>query len=173
MGITFAINGFSYVSLLGSGDKTLISYINGTAGYTSVFLSRITNLLMCTGLIFVFNLIKQTAFLNYIFLGYQMCLVTLSVAAVMTLYSISGIVNAILFIFPINILNICLLSFFACICMQRAAEVKKYNLKFGEGFSNRRFWIEFSLSLLALFVLCLICSFIFPLLIKSFVIVSY
>ena len=173
LGIVLALNGFSYTSILNLSDRNLINYINGSVGFWDVFISRFSNLFLCLIIIFVFNIVKQTRILNYIFLGYQMCLTILFSSAIITLYGLSGILNVLIFILPINIINIFLLSYVSCICMQRAYDVAKYKMEFGEGFKEKKYWIELFIGIVILIIFCIIHSMIYPLIFKSFIIVSY
>lgn len=173
VGIYLAISGFSYSSLLTSADKNLFGYISGTAEYGSIFWSRFLSLLLCLVLIFCFNIVRETAFLNYIYLAYQMCLVVLSSSAIISLYGLSGILNVIFFVVPINFVNFALLSYVSVISMARATYAKKYRVGFVSSFRECSYLKRFLISFLVFFVFCALYSFVLPLILKSFVVVNY
>lgn len=173
LGIYFAISGFSYSSLLTNADKNMFAYISGTASYSSIFWSRLTSLLICVLLIFVFNLVRETAFLNYIYLAYQFCLIVLSSSAIITMYGLSGILNVIFFMLPINLINYGLICFMAVISEQRSALAKQYRLSFVSSFKEVSYFKKFLIALLIVFVFCLIYSFVYPLVFKSIVVINY
>ena len=173
LGVILLLTGFSNVSLLKITDKTLIDYISGSVGYGSIFISRLINMLFSVLIIFLFNLIRQTSFLNYIFICYQTCLLTLLSNAIISVYSIAGILSVLIIIVPINLVNIFLLSYLSCVCMKRAYETYHYKLNLAEGFKEKSFWFEILLAILMLFIFCILNSFVLPILVRSFVIVSY
>lgn len=173
LGIYFAISGFSYSSLLTNADKNMFAYISGTASYSSIFWSRLTSLLICVLLIFVFNLVRETAFLNYIYLAYQFCLIILSSSAIITMYGLSGVLNVIFFMLPINLINYGLICFMAVISEQRSAFAKQYRLSFVSSFKEVSYFKKFLVALLIVLVFCLIYSFVYPLVFKSIVVINY
>lgn len=173
LGIYFAVSGFSYVSLLTSGDKNMFGYISGTAEYGSIFWSRFLSLFLCVVLIFCFNIIRETAFLNYFYLAYQMCLIVLSASAIITVYGLYGIINVILFVVPINLVNFCLLSYLSVLSMDRAYFWKSFRTTFVSSFKEVSYVKKFLITLSLLFVFCIVYSFVFPLILKSFVVVNY
>ncbi len=173
VGIILSLSGFSHTSLLKVSDKTLLEFISGTAAYSDIFLSRLISIVCLVLIIFVFNLVHHTAFLNYLLIGYQACLVVLVANAVISIYGVVGIINSFVILIPINILNIFTYSYLTCICMKRASDSHNLNSTFGEGFKNSSFWIEFTFALIILFVFCMIYSFVLPFFIKSFVLITY
>lgn len=173
LGVYFAISGISHSSLLTSADKNIFAYISGTAEYGSIFSSRFWSLFLCVVLIFCFNFVRETAFLNYVYLGYQMCLIVLSSSAIISLYGISGIINVICFVVPINLVNFSLLCFVSVISMRRASVQREYKLGFFSSFKEDAYLRKFIVSVLILFMFCLLNSFVLPLILKSFVIINY
>lgn len=173
LGIYFAVSGFSYVSLLTSGDKNMFGYISGTAEYGSIFWSRFLSLFLCVVLIFCFNIVRETAFLNYFYLAYQMCLIVLSASAIITVYGLYGIINVILFVIPINLVNFCLISYLSVLSMDRAYFWKSFRTTFVSSFKEVSYVKKFLITLSLLFVFCIVYSFVFPLILKSFVVVNY
>lgn len=173
LGIYFAVSGFSYSSLLTSSDKNIFAYVSGTAEYSSIFMTRFWSLFLCVVLIFCFNLVRETAFLNYVYLGYQMCLIVLSSSAIISLYGLTGIINVICFVVPINLINFAMLAYMSVISMKRASSARAYKLGFFSSFKENFYLRKFFVSVLILFVFCAVYSFVLPLILKSFVVINY
>lgn len=173
VGIYFAVSGFSYAGLLTNADKNMFGYISGTAEYSSIFWSRFLSLLLCIVLIFCFNIVRETAFLNYFYLAYQMCLIVLSVAAIISVYGLYGIINVVLFVIPINLINFCLICYLSVLSMDRAFFWKAYRTTFSSSFREVSYVKKFLITISLIFAFCVVYSFIFPLILKSFVVVNY
>ena len=173
IGIYISVTGYRYTALLTVGDKNLFAYITGTASYLSIFSSRIFDAILCVLIVFLLSLNRYIAFFGYIFLGYQMSLVVLTSAAVITLYGIGGVINTILFIVPINLVNFVALSFILCVGLERAKLQSVYGLRFGDSLKESSYFLKFFIGLLVLLLTCIISSFILPLVIKSFVVVTF
>jgi len=173
IGIFLSISGFSYSSLLPAADKNMLKYISGTASYGSIFASRIWALALSLAIIFVFNIIYQTSFLSYLYLAYQMCLIILSSAAIITLYGFSGVMNVIFFTLPINLGNFILLTVFAVFSIERAAASRDYRTGFLSSAGETNYFRKSAVVIVLIFGFCLIYSFILPLIFKSFVVINY
>lgn len=173
VGIYISITGYRYTALLSTADKNMFSYITGDAPYTSIFYSRLINVLLCVVIIVVLNLTIYTSFIGYVFMGYQAALMVLSSAAVITMYGLPGILNVVLFILPVNIANILIMSMLLVTGTERAKLQSSYKLKFAESFKENNYFMRLLIFVAALFVLCLFHSFILPLLIKSFVVINF
>ncbi len=173
VGIYISLTGYKYTALLSPADKNMFGYITGTASYSSIFYSRLYDVLICVVIIFVLTLTSYTGILAYIFLGYQMALIVLSSAALITLYGITGILNVIFLVVPINIVNIVLFAFTLAIGLERANEQRRYKLGFVASFKETNYFFKLLLSAGALFVVCLVSSFVLPLFLKSFVVINY
>ena len=173
IGLYISLTGYKYTSLLSGADKHILDYITGAAAYTSIFYSRLLNIIVCFLIILVLSLSKYSSFLAFIFLSYQTALATLSCAALITLYGLSGILNVILFVIPINLANFIALSFELCVNLERANARSRFRLGFFESFKENGFVFKIFLSLILLVVVCLFHSFILPIFLKSFVVVSY
>ena len=173
IGIYLSITGFSYSNLLTGFDKNMYAYISGTAGYTEIFKARLLNMFICVILLFAFNIVWQTAFLNYFYLAYQMTLIVLSSSAVISLYGFTGIINVVLFVIPINLVNFAILSFLSVSSMERASYARHYQLGFTSSIKETSYLKKFAMSVLLLFAFCLVYSFVLPLIFKSFVVINY
>lgn len=173
VGVYIALERYSYISLLNMSDKNMISYISGTANYSSIFYSHLLDILLAFSIVVLLSLNKYTCILGNIFLSYQMALIVLYVASIISLYGIAGILNCIFLILPINLANFCVLSFALGVGHERAKLQSDYKIKFGASFRENDYIFKIGLSFLTLIILCVINSFILPLFIKSFVVVNF
>ena len=173
IGLYISLTGYRYTALLSSPDKNMFAYITGTAPYTSIFYSRLINVILCVAIIFVLSLTKYTAVLGYIFLSYQMSLIVLSSAAIISLYGLTGVLNVIFFVVPVNIANYALMTFGLGIGLERARAWSNYRLRFSDSFRETGFMFKFIIYLIALVVICLLHSFVLPIFLKSFVVINY
>ncbi len=173
VGLILCFSDYSYISILNSSDKNMFDYITGQAEYSLIFKNNIKELLLCVCIIMVFNITKYTSFLSYLFIGYQMCLTIMSVGAIITIFGFAGILNVVLFILPINLANYLLLNILNSVCVKRCILAHKYKYGFISSFKENNTWLYIFMCLLALFVVCLIYSYILPLVVKSFVIIIY
>ncbi len=173
VGIYISVTGYRYSALLSSADRNMFSYITGNAEYTSIFYSRLINILLCVLIIFVLTLTKYTSIIGFIFLGYQSALIVLSSAAVISTYGLAGILNAILFILPVNLANFFVMTMILVVGAERAKLQSKYKLKFMVSFKENNYFMWLLVLVAILFVLCLFYSFILPITIKSFVVLNF
>lgn len=173
VGLYISLTGYKYTALLSSPDRNMFAYITGTAPYTSIFYSRLLNIFISIIIVFVLSLTKYTAVLGYVFLSYQMALVVLTSAALITLYGLTGILNVVLFVVPINLINIVLLTFGLEVGLERARAMSNFRLKFSESFKETDFFFKFMIFVISMIAVCLVNSFILPIFIKSFVVVTF
>ena len=173
VGVIFSVNGFASSSVLNYQDKLLYEFINGSASYKEIFSYRLSNSFLWVIFIFVFSLNYYLSFLSYLFVGYQVSLLVVSMSSIISLYGISGVLNSFLYVLPINLINIILMVMLIVFGVERAREQIKYNLTFIQSFGYTRYFKKFLVCVLAVLLFCIINSFVLPLLIKSFIIVNY
>lgn len=173
LGIYLSVTGYKYTSLLNSSDKHMFDYITGKAEYSSIFSSRFFQCFFCLLLIFLFNLTFYTCFLNYIYIGYQTSLLVLTCFAITSIYGFSGVINVVLILLPINIIWIFIICVWACFCRERAKLQYKYKSKIFESFKLTNLGIKFLFCFLVMLILCVLQSFVLPLLIKSVIVINY
>jgi len=173
IGLILSFTEYAYMSLLNSSDNIIFDYITGEASYLSIFYSRIKDICLCVLIIFILNITIYTSFLSYIFVGYQMCLLVLSCAALIIMYGFSGILNVILIMLPINILNYFILNIINSLCVGRASRQRRFKESFFSSFKGNDYFVSFCICLLVILVLCAFNCFVMPLFIKSFVVINY
>lgn len=173
VGIYLGVTGYKYTSLLTTGDKLMFDYITGTASYMSIFYSRISVCIISIIIIFVFNLTYYLSFFNYLYIGYQSALLVLSSIGIISLKGLAGIINVVLFLIPLNLLNLFILSLMMGVSIERAREQFKFKSSFYDSFYNTNYLKKISMCACCLFVVCLFSSLILPLIFKSFIIILY
>ena len=173
LGIVFAFSGSEYVDLLTSSDQNLFDYINGTAEISSIFFSRLLNMLLFMLIVFISNKTVYTSFISLLLLGYQCMLLVLSCGALISLYGASGVINCILLVLPINLLNLIVMAFFSGASISRAFAARKFRMGYLDSCKYVNFKYTVTLSLILIVLLCVVHSLIVPLMIKSFIIVSF
>ncbi len=173
LGVYICLTSYNYTAFLKNADKNMLDYITGTAEISSIFYARLLDCVLCLLMIFVFNLTYYTCFLNYMFLCYQMVLIVMHCGAVISVYGFAGIINVILFIVPINILNFAAMVLAVCFAMERSKLQNKYKLPMSQSFKESNFFVKYILSFVIMLAICVIHSILMPLIVKSFVIISF
>lgn len=173
IGVYLVFTGYSYTSLLSASDKNIIEYIKGTASYSDIFYFRMMNICVSFVILIIFNLSVYTSFLGYIYLGYQVVLTTLMCSALITLYGLAGVLNVCLFTIPINLIYIFIMVFVIAISVGRARYQKKYRVGFWDSFKESEYFKFLILAIVFAFLLCVVFCFVFPLFLKSFVMINY
>ncbi len=98
------VNAFSSITTdLTDGDGFL-SFLNGDMGSFSSFLSRVLSCLVVLFLLFVFSKSKWLVPFAMILLFYRAYLLGLNIGLLLKFYGVSGVISAIIIIFPIQIL---------------------------------------------------------------------
>lgn len=173
LGIYLSLTGYKNTSLLVTNDKLLFDYITGTASYVSIFYSRIKTMIIAVVIILSCNLTYYTAFINYIYLTYQSALIVLSCSGIISLYRLSGILNVIFFIIPINLLTLVSVSFLIVISLERSRVAYKFKIPFKDSFNQLNYYSKFGYGMLFMLIIIIFASFVLPLLMRSLTIIIY
>lgn len=173
VGIFISLSNLNYLSILKSSDKILFDYITGSVDYISIFYTRLKDSFIFIIVLFLFNLSVYSSFLGYIFIGYQMSLIVLSCKAVVSLFGFSGVLNALLIIIPINLLLGFNMVVYNSVLSRRVFYAHKYKVKFKDSFCEDGTWKYCLMSIIFALIICILSSFILPLLFKSLIVVVY
>lgn len=173
IGVYFILTSISISSLLTTSNKTMIDFINGTANYREMFSSRFVDILICFLILFLFNFNYYTSFINYIFIGYQSSLCTIICGALITLYKVAGFINVIFFVVPINIINLAIMVVFNICGIEKCRVQKSLHIRFFQSFKENYYFYKVLICIVLSLVVCVIHSFILPLIVKSFIVVNY
>ena len=155
-----------YTSSLSLYDIITNDYIKG-----ELFLSSLAPLLLATIIIFVLSIKRISFFLTFVYIAFQGFLFSQSLVAIILANGIEGVLTALFFIIPINILNFASLISFLVVCWHRLSFASSYSL--GTKKSLKTFTKKYMLVLALCVVSSLIYGFIYPLLLRSVVVINY
>ena len=113
----------------------------------------------------------QSFFLTFVYIAFQGFLFSQSLVAIILANGIEGVLTALFFIIPINILNFASLISFLVVCWHRLAFASSYSL--GTKKSLKTFTKKYMLVLALCVVSSLIYGFVYPLLLRSVVVINY
>ena len=128
-----------FVGLLTSGNKSLYAFINGTADYFGLFWKKFLSFSVPVVLICLVSLNYFSGYICYLFITYQSSLFVLSCSAVIKTYALSGFLNVLFIMIPINIVYFGVLFYLVAVCMKRSRLASKYKT-FGYGFDEIYFF---------------------------------
>ncbi len=176
LGIVFAsLVGFSndsYLKLLTKENKVLISIINGTTSGGALFWKKFISLLCPLIITFVLCLNYYLSYLCYILVAYQSGLLTLTIFAMVSTYGVSGVLNVIFIIFPINIIYLCVLVLFSSVCLKRIKFSNKYK-NWSFGIKEKEFVISCLSTFVAVILVCLLGTVVLPFFLKNAIFVIF
>ena len=166
IGMFVVFSNDSYLELATSNGRNLISVINGTTSVGSYFWKQLLSFVFPLIILFVLNLNFYVGLVSYVLVSYQSMLFVMSMSSVVSIYGISGILNVIFVMFPVNLLYLCLLIFFAVTCSKRSFDAMKYKY-FGYGFGDDGFLIKLLIGFIGVIVLSILATIIYPLILKN------
>lgn len=171
-GVLNSISSDSYLKLLTKENKILYSIINGSSKMGSMFGKNIIKLYGPMILIFLLNLNFYLGLLSYVLIAYQSSMLTLSIFALVSMYGLSGVLNAIFIVVPINVIYIFNLIFFSVTSLKRSkAALKNKNVLYG--FKNSEYLIPTTLSISITFLIIIIAVIILPMFLKTAIFIFY
>lgn len=171
VGVIIDIKSSSTISIGSSTKTTLIDLINGDYNTWGLFFYCFGKLFLSIMILFVFSLTAITSLLNYVYISYQGMLLGITVSGVMSEFGLAGTLNICLFIAPVNLINIAIIVFASSLFIKRREYQKKFKKNLSATIN------DFSSSFIFLFIITILSSFIYgiiyPLLLRSFIIVNY
>ncbi|MBQ7579242.1 MAG: hypothetical protein IJT25_01780 [Clostridia bacterium] len=173
LGIFTIKSDISFSSMLSFSDKNLFAYINGTSNNMAIFFSKLIESVISFLLIYIFCLSAISSVLCFIFIGYQTFLLVLTIYSIISIYGFAGVLNSLLLILPINILLLLVFSLAISVGIARIVEAKKFHEPLSLSFKLNKFYIKYAICFLCMLILCIIYSFVLPLLVKSFLLYLY
>ena len=123
-GIVIALSGDSYLKILNKENKILYSLINGTLSGGAIFWKNFISLCMPLIVIFVLSFNFYLSVLGFLIVAYQGSILTLTIFALVSTYGVSGVLNSLFLILPINLLYVFIMIFFAVLCFNRSCDLK-------------------------------------------------
>lgn len=153
------------------GGVTLYEIIVSDYSGFSLFFDNIYRLLIPIVLIFLFTLSKYSMPLTYVYLGYQGYLLGASIVGLITNNGAVGLLNGLILVLPINAIN------FFIIISALVVFIKRLNLKTYQRITLVHSVKIFIPKLLWVVVGAILTSFIYaflyPLLLKSMIVINY
>ena len=171
-GVLNSLSSDSYLKLLTKDNKILYSIINGSSKMGSMFGKNIIKLYGPMILIFLLNLNFYLGLLSYVLIAYQSSMLTLSIFALVSMYGLSGVLNAIFIVVPINVIYIFNLIFFSVTSLKRSkAALKNKNILYG--LKNSEYLMPTTLSISITFLIIIIAVIILPMFLKTAIFIFY
>ena len=164
-GIAVAASSDEFLNLITSKNKTLYSYINGSADYFKIFWKRFLIFLAPVLLIVALGAFAYVSLFAGLFLSYQTALFVLSCTALIKIYGLTGFLSVLFFVLPVNLIYLAVLVFASCFCITRSFVALK-NKKFLMGF-DEWFFMKLFAVILVLFVLSLVSCVVVALFLKN------
>lgn len=171
-GIVIAMSNDGYLKLLTKENKILYSVINGSAKTGSLFWKKLIQLLSPVLLIFLVNLNYYLSFLSYVIIAYQTSLLTMSIFAVVASYGVSGVLNVIFIMIPINALYIFVLIYFSVVNLERI-KVASRNKNFLFGIKDSCYLSQVICSIIGVVVIVFIGVMILPMFLKNAIFIIF
>ncbi len=165
IGIVIALSKVSYLGLLNIKNKLVISIISGKVSVMAQFWDALVSFLVPLALMLLLSLNFYVGLLNFLFVGYQSIILTLTCFAMVASYEMAGFLKMLLIILPINICYFLIIIFWAAACYARSKSALK-NQKFLTGF-DYGFITKLYLTIGASLALALVAGIVVPLLLKS------
>lgn len=173
LGFFIVFSSSTYENILSPVDKNLFEYINGSVNISSLFFSKILNSILFLLIIFLTTLTIYTSFIAVLVIGYQCMLLVVSCGAIISLYGVSGVVNSLLLIIPINLANLIVMAFFCGVSISRAHVARRFNMDYKSSCSYTKYGgLLLSCFIMSVFV-CIVHTIIIPLLVKSLIVISF
>lgn len=176
VGVFFAVaismSSNEYLKLLTKDNKILYSIINGTHSVGKLFWKELKIMIMPTLLVFLTSLSFYTSFFSFLIIAYQGAILTLSIFALVSTYTLSGVLNSLFLVLPINLLYIFILIIFASGCFKRSKEAKRVK-KLSYGFKTNEFLYLVIFIIISIFIIAFIGSIIVPLFLKNAIFIFF
>lgn len=157
--------------IFASSTVSLEDLIVGDASAGSLFFANFLKLILPIIIIFLFSLNKFTGFLNYIYLLYQGMLLGISVTSVIIDNGFTGALNSLVFIAPVNLINLTIITYASALFLKRREYAKKFRKSFGQSFGfylGETIWL-----FLGVIISSIIYGVIYPIILRSMIIVNY
>lgn len=170
VGVCIGVSGESAV-IFSSSTVTLEELITGEYSSVGLFFSSFFKILLPIFIIFVFSLNKFTSVLDFIYLMYQGLLLGLSATGVIQENGLTGALNTLIFISPVNLINLTIINYASALFIKRREYAQKFHKNFVESTS---YYIS---EIIGLIIGVIISSFlygvVYPTILKSMIIINY
>ncbi len=172
VGIIISLSSDSYLKILSSENKVLYNVINGTLTFGEQFWKRLMSGILPLVIIFLLSLNYYSGLLSFVYICYQSSLLSMCSSALISVYGLSGVLNVVLLVLPLNLLYLCVIIFYTTTCLSRSYFAKRYK-QFSYNFNDHCFWIKILAGFFCILVLSLITAGVIPMIIKSTIYVIF
>lgn len=172
LAILVASSDDGYLKLLTKENKILYQVINGEFVGGKVFWKKLMSLLSPMVIIFILNLNYYFSYFSFLVIAYQGMVLTLTIFAVVSTYGLSGVLNSLFLILPINIIYIAILIYFSAVCFHRS-KTAKWQKNFFYNIKDNKFLMGIIISVLLVILLSFLISVIIPLVLKSAIFIIF
>lgn len=163
--VIILISSDGYLNLIVSKNKILYGLINGTTSIKDLFWDKLINFLFPMIIVTIMGMNFYLCLLSYLLVGYQFVLLIMTSYAVIDLYGFLGTIGVITMILPINLIFFATLIFLSVICLERSKLASRFK-NFLEGYDEIYFFKIIACLVIA-FLLVLLVSIVYPLILKS------
>ncbi len=158
-------------TILAVESASLEDIIVGDYSTGELFFSSFKKIMLASIILFVFSLTKITSLLNYIYLAYQGMLVSMTATSLIYSNALAGVLNTLLFTAPVNLINMLIIAYASSLFIKRREYGKAYKKPFLTSFGA--YSSQFIGLMFGIVISSLIYGVIYPLLLKSIVVISY
>jgi len=170
LGISLVAAGQMEETLYTSVQTTLVEIINSEHSGLSLFITGLTRVLVPLIIIYILSLSKFTAWLGWLYYGYQSSLLGASIASLVLSSGLAGLINGLVVVLPINFINFFLVASGLVVFFKR---YKLSRLQRLSVFHSTKIFLPKILALLVGTLFSAFCyGFIYPFLLKSVVIIN-
>lgn len=171
IGIIVVSSSENYLNIMTSKNKLLYSYINGTVSISNLFWNQLYKFLLPLLLIILLGLNFYSSFISFVFITYQASILVLNGAAIISLYGLSGILNFLFIMLPVNLMYFAVMAYFIALIVNRARLAQKYK-DFSFGF-NRDLFFRLAIAFAIIILMCILTSLIYTLFLKSAIFIIF
>ena len=170
LGVYLNLGGLIDDIIFSATDVSLSEIIVGEISGVSLFFKNFGVLLISSLIIFLLFTNNFTKLLAFVYLGYQGLLLGATITTVIAESGIAGILNSLVIIIPINAMNFFVLISVLVVCSKCLNLRKSQHLSFFHAI--KIFFTKFLVCMIGAVVCSLIYGFIYPILLKTMIVVS-
>ena len=160
-------------AILNISNKNYLELMHGTANLSKMFLDNLGWILIADLIVIALSCCIIAFALGIFYILYQSALVALTIGSMIKCFGFVGIINSLIFILPINLINIVLISLLLVTLYNYFSQNRKCGLPMFSQNNDRYIYIKLILILLVQVVLCFILSFIIPYMFRSLIFVNF
>ena len=170
MGVYFNLGGFIDDIIFSAIDISLSEIIVGEVVGVSLFFKNFWALLISSLIIFLLFTNNYTKILAYVYLAYQGMLLGATITSVIGESALAGILNSFVIIIPVNAMNFFVLISVLVVSARCLSVRKSQKLSFV--YALKIFFTKFLVCVVGALICSLVYGFVYPILLKTMIVVS-